>query len=290
MRWFSMASLEAGVLSFDELALLAAKQTLVLDASNAESYIHRNIPSLWTAFRSRCDRQSKRGVFPVAKVVDESGRKFISTVYDVLQWKSKRWRRVSGRLAYRPHILRMVEDLTDREYEALCCLACKLRGGAKIHLTPAGNEGGIDFVALLGASGGQAGFSALSTFRVIGQVKKYNKRVPVGDVRDFNDTLADVRRLAPPIKNHLPKWFQDTHAPIVGCMVGHNGFQSGSESKAKTNGIMLLDSVDLAEALAFSPSLGNCESPDVVAPKLLMGLHEIKRSYSKSQDADDVPC
>lgn len=268
LRWFFKETLPSGVLSFDDISLTAARDVLDMDAYSAESYVHRYRNSLWNHFIKQCVRENKQALYPVAKIIDLKTKKFESMPSFLNRKIGKVNIRLSGRLSLRPIIYNKIDVMDDRSYEALCCVVCKKIGASRVHLTPPGNEGGIDFVALIETPLGARGFNGLSKFKIIGQAKKYEGAVTVGNIRDFNDTLSDVRRLSPTVKDHLPDWFRETHAPIVGWMVGHNGFQSGSELKSRMNGIMLMDSRTLTEMLAFSRTIGYKESPMIVAQKV----------------------
>ena len=48
----------------------------------------------------------------------------------------------AAKLRHRPAILSMIDALTDREFEALACVALRLVGATETALTPRGNEGG----------------------------------------------------------------------------------------------------------------------------------------------------
>lgn len=275
LRWFFREPLPHGVLSFDDVSLSAAQDALNVDRSIAEAYVQRYRNSLWKNFIEQCGSKSKLNIHPVARIIDSGAKKFVSTSSYFSTKTNKTSIRLSGRLGLRPHIYKMIDVMDDRSYEALCCVVCKTIGVNKVYLTPPGNEGGIDFVALIETRQRLPGFGGLNKFKIIGQAKKYEGTVTVGDVRDFNDTLSDVRRLSPPVKDHLPDWFRETHAPIVGWMVGHNGFQSGSESKSKMNGIMLMDSRILTEVLAFSRAVGHSESPIVVSQRIQEDTNQV---------------
>ena len=124
----------------------------------------------------------------------------------------------------------------------MCCVACQASGASKICLTPKGNEGGVDFYALIEVPKGHLRCTGLNSIRVVGQSKKYTSRVPVGEIRDFTTSLEDVRSRSPGVMAHLPHWFITASCPIVGWVFGHQGFQSGARGRAQMNGLMLFDS------------------------------------------------
>ena len=280
LNWFIRSELPLGVNAFDDLASLAVRDSLSVDQLQADTYAYKNRRSLWNYFSRQRDLERKKGIYPVAYIVDSYARRIESAPSLIFRRADKKSIRISGRLAMRSDIYQKISTLTDRVYEALCCLACQSLGASKIHLTPPGNEGGIDFLALVENKRGFPKCSGLNKFRIVGQAKKYAGPVQVGGVRDFNDTVADVRRLSPTVKGHLPSWFRESSTPIIGWLVGHNGFQSGSESKARMNGIMLLDSQVITEIIAFSPGIGSSETGKIVAQNMVSSCNDILKIYS----------
>src|SRR5579862_8837546 len=138
-------------------------------------------------------------------------------------------------------------------YEALCCLVLQLLGAQRYHLTPAGDEGGIDFLATVHFFSKSHIFSGLGReVKIVGQSKMYAERVPVGNVDAFITTLENVRKGSDRVRDIIPAWFHDSSGPIIGWIVGHKGFQSGAQNEAKKHGIILSTSRDLAEIISLS--------------------------------------
>jgi hypothetical protein len=143
--------------------------------------------------------------------------------------------------------------LNDRQYEALGCIVSETSGASRIHLTPAGNEGGIDFIAALPLPGKSHVFRGNNhPVRIVGQCKKYASPVSLDRIRDFAHTLNEVRDHNAEICRVVPAWFWDMRGPIVGWHIAHTGHQSGVTSKAKHQGIILSDAIDMAEAISHS--------------------------------------
>jgi hypothetical protein len=122
-----------------------------------------------------------------------------------------------------------------------------------VHLTPPGAEGGIDFIATIRLLNPSHIFSAVGReFRVVGQSKKYNTRVTVDRVDQFLRTMENVRSRSTRVANHLPAWFDVSAGPIIGWIIAHSGYQIGSADEAKKHGLILSDTLDVAESLSLS--------------------------------------
>lgn len=278
LNWFLQNNFPSGIISFDDLVVAAARMSLGVGYSEAEKYANRNVNSLWANFVSMLRKESKLGINPIAHIVDEETHKIESYFSKLSRFRNKRAIRLSCRLAMRPAIYNKIESLNDREYEALCCLACNKLGASNIHLTPRGNEGGIDFLALIERPRIFPKCSGLTRFRIVGQAKKHSDPVQVGHIRDFSDTLEDTRRHSPQVLGHLPAWFKESSTPIIGWMVGHRGFQGGGESKARMNGIMLFDSRVLTEIIVLSSDIGSTECDEIVAQRMASSCREILKN------------
>lgn len=169
----------------------------------------------------------------------------------------------------RPFLLKEIDKLTDREYEAMACLACQILEATNFELTPPGNEGGIDFFAVLPVTTRSHIFSAPGKeIRIVGQCKKYKSPVQSGSVSEFVQTVQNVRYRSPRVLKHLPSWFQDANGPIIGWEISHSGFQSGASDEAKAHGIIVSDTLDIAELFALSKNFHISESPVERAEKL----------------------
>ena len=170
----------------------------------------------------------------------------------------------------RPRMLRKIDLLSDRDYEALGCLVSELVGAEKFLLTPPGNEGGIDFLCRMTMPSRTHIFGGTcAPIRIVGQCKKYQSRVGVEKIRDFAKTIDDVRHRAHHLENVVPHWFRGGSGPVIGWMIGHSGFQSGSVTIANNQGIILSDSVDMAEVIAKSRAFYESLLPDARADKVV---------------------
>ena len=140
-------------------------------------------------------------------------------------------------------------------------------GATRTYLTQPGNEGGVDFFALIPAPGRCHLFSGTSgPLRIVGQSKRYDSPVEVGRVRDFITTLENVKKRQPSVESHVPNWFRTARGAIVGWIIAHRGLQSGALQMAVDHGIVVADSLDMAEIVTLSRVVGNgLKSPERVA-------------------------
>ena len=167
------------------------------------------------------------------------------------------------RLRSRPAIIEGIDALNSREFEGLGCAIGELCGASHVHLTLSGNECGIDFFATITVNGNNHVFSGNETpMRIIGQCKKYESRVEVDKVKAFNEAITDVQKKEPKVTALIPAWFQATRGPIIGWMVAHKGFQSGAKTRAHNHGILVSDTIDLAEIAALSRGLSEVGLPN----------------------------
>ena len=165
-------------------------------------------------------------------------------------------------LESRPHILRQLDGMTDREYEAGVCVAMRLIGAKDVHLTPAGNEGGVDFYALLeGETHSHLFGKGFHCFRIVGQAKQYSDRESITRFNSFITVLHNIRHLDDSVTKHMPDWFRRGKGPIIGLYIAHSGFQAGASSTAAKHGILLADSVDIGEMCALSNLLNPTGDP-----------------------------
>lgn len=208
------------------------------------------------------DLQQRRGILPYFSAVGGGVQAFSHTACS-FQLSGDPNEQFIGKLAYsRPSILRQLDTLNDREYEAMACVACNAIGARFQVLTPSGNEGGIDFIATLPMKNSCHIFSAIgSELRIIGQCKKYQTPVTVDRLDQFIQTMNNVRYRNERVRKHLPSWFEEARGPIIGWIVAHAGYQTGASDQAKAHGIILSDTIDMTELFSFSPSFYTSDSP-----------------------------
>jgi Restriction endonuclease len=247
LRWLYRQEFDRP-LQIREIVFSGAMQALGKALSDAEAYSETNSNSFWNYLFAHQDDQAKRGLFRAFEVLDATAKTMSWCGVGAaipLQTLTSRER---ARLRHRPAMLRMIDDLTSRQYEALGCVVSRLGGASETLLTPKGNEGGVDFFALLPNPGRCHLFAGgIHPLRVVAQCKKHKAPVEEGDVRDFLHSLDSVRFRERKVEKFIPPWFQATRGPIVGLIVSHSGFQDAAERKARNHGVIVADTLDLAE-------------------------------------------
>lgn len=279
LMWFDAHPLPIGSLVFDEVLDLAVNEALGLSGSDVSAFCMRHMKRYWSDYVQRIGECRRQSIYPHIHVIDHDSRRFEALYSHLLRIQSKRSSRLAGRLRLRPSLHKMLNGLNDREYEALCCHACMVSGAKEVSLTPKGNEGGIDFFALFEVPQGYLNCTSLGKVRIVGQAKLHNTRTPVGHIRDFNDTLNDVRKRSDSIVDLIPSWFKRSSAPIVGWFVCHAGFQEGSLSKARSNGVLLFDSRTLVEMIALAPTTAPEMSGSIISEKVADHCKQMVRHF-----------
>ncbi|WP_353163320.1 restriction endonuclease [Salinisphaera shabanensis] len=255
IRWFYRQDWPEGELLFPSQLYQASRKVLGKLPQDAERYVHANQTRLWNALKKQQKLDISLGRYCLFRITDNSGMKAIWRRSLGIGTLSTATLRIETRWRARPHLLAAIDVLSDRQYEALGCVTSKLVGADYIHLTPPGNEGGIDFLCRIPAPARTHIFGgAHSPIRVVGQCKKYKSKVGVEKIRDFAKTLDDVRHRAQHLEQIVPHWFRSTPGPVIGWVIGHSGFQSGAVTISNNHGIVLSNSIDLGEVIATSKS------------------------------------
>ncbi len=280
LRWIYSTPLPDGVQSFDSILSEAFRSVLKISSEEAEIFAQRNTKNHWNNFARHLQSVEQNRLYPIARIIDNESRRFESFPSWLFRTSHLKYKRLAGRLRLRPYVYKQIESMNDREYEAVCCVACKACGATHFHITPKGNDGGIDFFALIETPLGFMKCTGLNSIRVIGQAKKYKTAVSVREIREFNESIEDVRRLSPNVTPHVPGWFSSESSPIVGWLFGHSSFQSGSKSRARMNGTMLFDSRTLTEMLVLSPNVCPGEAGILLAQRLKDQCSDILREAS----------
>lgn len=243
---------------------------LAKSALDADTFAQANLTKYWNWLLRDIDAQKARGLLPYYETAGNNTRVLTCACSRLCSSNDAGDRRAGELGLARPHLLRQIDQLTDREYEALACIACDALGAARHHLTPPGNEGGIDFVASLRMTSRSHLFAAPGReIRIVGQCKKYATPVAVDRLDQFIETMHNVRYRSERVRPHLPAWFESGRGPIVGWIISHSGYQSGAADEAQKHGIILSDSLDIAEVLALSELFHANATPAVRATALL---------------------
>jgi hypothetical protein len=234
-----------------------AKHALGKSVLDAEAYSEANAMTFWRYLLSRQLERSERGLCSPFEILDEDAKTLCWYGVGARSVRSQQQLRRHSRLRHRPAMLRMIDALDDREYEALGCVIVNLGGGSHVFLTPSGNEGGVDFFARVALSGSCHLFrGGLHPLRIVGQCKKYSTPVGENQIKEFVETIQTVKyRGESKIEKLVPAWFHATRGPVIGLMFSHSGFQSGADTKGRNHGILFADTLDLAEIAALSKKL-----------------------------------
>ncbi|HSE19283.1 MAG TPA: restriction endonuclease [Pyrinomonadaceae bacterium] len=268
LDWFYRAQPRTGLIDFGDLLASAASEALGLSGMENAAYVASNSSRIWSALQLEQDLREREGVNPILEMIDVVRKcRWHSILLGVAPPAEMR-RRL--RLRSRPAMIERIDNLTWRQYEALGCVVSQLCGASQVHLTPPGNECGIDFFATVTVNGNNHVFSGSRTpLRIVAQCKKYESRVDVEKIKSFNDTLGDLRKKEPKVTALTPAWFQLTRGPIVGWVIAHKGFKSGAKTRAHNHGILLSDTIDLAEIAALSRDLPESMTTNERADELI---------------------
>lgn len=241
--WLYRNDITDGVHEFDDILVDIVMGALKKNREDALAYVERNCARHWNDLLQIFDIDNKNGRTAVIKVEDRL-RKTISLNNDPYLKPIKNKRR---------EILRYLDHLNSRHFEAIGCVAGIFAGIDRYYLTPPSNEGGVDFFATLKNPGNCHVFNGeCRPLRIIGQSKKYDSRVDFGHMRDFNQSINNVRYQNEKIEKLVPPWFRASDGPIVGWMIAHSGVQVGAATEARNHGVIVSDSIDIAEIITFS--------------------------------------
>jgi hypothetical protein len=261
--WFYRGDFPTGFLDFDDLLLLAVKAALGKSQMDAEAYVYRNGAQRWNDLLKRIEYDNRQGRSPLFHVHDKGSRKIIWLPTNIRLIPTIKDKQKAMRMGARPYIVQAIDLMSNREYEALGCVICGMIGADYVELTPPGNEGGIDFFALLKSPARCHVFHGnYKPIRIIGQSKKYRDRVEVDRVKELIETIEEVKNLNPSVERLVPPWFRTSSGPVIGWLIAHSGAQSGAVAKAGNHGIIISDSIDLAEIAAMSRKLDVALSVD----------------------------
>lgn len=254
---------------FDGVLTDAAERALGKTRIEAEAFTRVNARKYWNWVARQRDDDIRAGLNPCFSLTDPGLRRCAWLPWTLSQSANANEQRLAVLLRSRPQIQTGIDALDEREYEAMGCLVCDVIGASHLHLTPRGNEGGMDFLAILEFSFMPHVFKGMrGAILIVGQCKKYAEPVQVDRVEQFIKTVENVRHRAPRVTPHLPPWFHDCNGPIVGWMIAHNGVQVGGRDEAKQHGVVLSDSRDLAEIVACAESFHGADAPPVRSQRM----------------------
>jgi hypothetical protein len=244
---------------FVDLMAKAIKDTTTFDAMTAQSAASANAKRYWNAIKKRSHEDTDLGRNPCLHCLNDTLFQYQGPVARLAALGRNK---ESTLLAARPIALTHLDGCNPREYEAAACVTLRLIGARETHLTPGGNEGGVDFYALLECDTHTHLFGNVHrALRIVGQSKKYASRESVTHFNAFVKALENVRHRHSTVQDHIPAWFGRGTGPVFGLFVAHQGLQSGAVDIAREHGIVLANSVDLSEMAAGSQTLSPTDPP-----------------------------
>lgn len=260
--------------SFDTLLFEAIERSLFKSGIERDSYFQANVQRIWNYMQKmQYELQKEKGIQPLLNIQNFSTRHVSCYLND--SFKNSQNKKYYF-LKSRPKILNEIDLLTSRQYEALSILLCEILSANNTLLTPSGNEAGIDFIATIKFSeAAHFLFGINGPIRIIGQCKKYNDAVQVDKVKEFHSTISDVQHLTAKIRGILPAWFYQSRGLIIGWLIGHSGFQQGAKDRAKDFGIILSDTIEIAEIISGSKKFHQDLPFDRRHEKILLEIQNI---------------
>ena len=263
LNWLLRQDL-TGVRSCRSLLDWAVRGCFKMDAVEAAAYTEATLFSFWNHVIKVTEGHAKRGISPSFSVQSSETRTF--HCYPVPNEERGSLRRNAARAQERPAFLRMIDRMTDRQYEAMSCVLLEALGATKIDLTRPGCDGGIDVFGLIERAYASHLFGgAHHPIRFVVQAKMYKTAMPADRMKEFLQTLSELWH-GGQLKTDaiVPNWFRAARGPIIGLVVSHNGFQAGADSRARSHGILTADSVDVAEVIALKGTLYSKKGTDKV--------------------------
>lgn len=253
LNWLLRQDIQ-GVHSCRTLLTSAATACLNKDAISAAAYTEATANAFWNYVVLTSDEHSSRGLSPSFSIQDGETKTW--SCYPVAAISGAARRR-AARARRRPATLRMIDGLADRQYEALGCVLLEALGASTVKLTPRGNEGGVDAFGLIVRPNSSHIFaSSYSPVRVVVQAKKHRRPMGADAMKEFLQTMDEVKHGGQAkTEAIIPPWFRSSRGAIIGLVISHTGFQSGAESRARAHGIVIGDSLDIAEIISARKSL-----------------------------------
>lgn len=253
-----------GVHSCESLLTRATQDCFKYDPFSAAAYAEANKAEFWNFVVKVNEQHTARGVSSSFSIQSSETRSF--HCYPAPEELRGRARLNAIRVQDRPAILRMIYDLTDREYEAMSCVLLEAIGATRVNLTRKGTEGGIDAFGLIEhARASHLLGSIHHPLRVVVQSKMWNEPIGPDPMKVFLQTLHELKEGGQPKTNAVvPGWFKEARGAMIGLIVSHKGFQSGADSRSRSQGILIADSIDVAEVIALRRSLYGSDGRDKI--------------------------
>jgi hypothetical protein len=238
-----------GIFSSQALALLAYGLTMA-PTLQQEEYASRFRKRIYSSILERNDHLARQGGMSAFEV--HSADKL------ELRWRPISSDEPKGRewLRRRAVIAEWLDGLSDNQYETAAGLLMDSLGASRRVVTRAGDDFGIDFLAIIPAYCKNPLFmSGARGIRIVGQSKKYSTAVARDKLQSFISVMNSIRENKSELINVIPPWFRGSSSPLLSCFISHSGFQSGSAQISAQHGYVTLDTLQMAEILAKSKSL-----------------------------------
>lgn len=238
------------ILAFSEIVLDALRVFVMADEVELERLAVAKTKNLWALVKRDIVNDLNNSIVPLFDIIDEQKR--------LVKWIGVQCDKNKYLYVIRPELYGIIDKMTNREYEALACVICKLLGAQNVLLTPPGNEDGIDFIASIKFSNSAHHlFGTKGPLRIIGQCKKYSSKDNVGHMKEFIQTIDTVHNQSFRAGQVLPSWFKTSAGPIIGWHIAHSGHQSGASDRAKNFGILTSDTKEIVDLICKSRIPGN---------------------------------
>lgn len=253
IKWYYEQDFDDAAISFDDYLADAVATSLGKTRIEAEFYAADNSDRIWEELKKFIVLEKGRGLYPTFAVVAPGLKRLFwyPNYFPPDISKHDRYKRLRTRS--RNHIMKCIQGLNSRQYEALCILTTKLSGASQYCFTPQSNEFGIDFFGVIPSVGKSHLFNGGSgPIRIVGQSKKQSSNVSRNRLQQFVSTLQSIYERSELVRGLIPSWFIKQRGPIVGWFVAHKGLESGARDYANNYGIIHSDSRDLAEIITMS--------------------------------------
>ncbi len=258
LSWLARQTFSADVLDFRFVLEQAARQALGKSEIEAEQFASNpRVARYWNVLVESLDTERRLGLFPSYRIIDEHSRQLVCCAGESIGSKSSR------AIALRPVILGSIDAMTSRMFEGLAGEWLSTAGAHRVVVTQASGDDGIDAFGLMWARRRCHIWGRPGGLRIVVQSKMYASRVAVDKATLFAKTLDDIRASRSSLVSEVPDWFLASHSPIVGVVVGHSGFQSGARDKCREEGIVALESIDIAQALSLCRKYQNLRPADI---------------------------
>ncbi|MDG3041217.1 restriction endonuclease [Roseicyclus marinus] len=263
-----------GEIAIDALCLRALKKLNGRVTLSDEEYISRFKKTLYSALKESDLQHSDQGGMPTFEYTDNT---LLKLRWNILSHTDRRQR---AKMERRAAAIDWIDGLKDdRHYEYLGGLLMRKLGASRIHVTPKGNEFGIDFLAIAPAFSRSGMFLSKGRgVRIVGQSKYYSQPVTRDKVQAFNDVMNSIRNNKEELINVLPSWFRNSPAPLIGCFVAHSGYQSGARKSAEQNGYLLLDTRAAGEIVSCVGKMDHLRNEADVIRHLWEEIAALQRS------------